>query len=198
MIFHMNRVAYFKTLHHTLKITWCVISLLAHHISKQRNEPLSADKSCQNRPIIGYTSVWSTGTSFCLSLTGVPSLLHPLLFSSAYISLHWPHDLNAWNRVPWVWQCGRQPFYFRFQSRQQFSGFHLTSPIFPFMGICRIGAPLEWNSCKAKAIFTPSFSFKHMFWSLKWISVMRLGKKNIPVFSEYAKDLEGQVKEWYV
>ena len=23
-------------------------------------------------------------------------------------------------------------------------------------------------------------------------------KKNIPVFSEYAKDLEGQVKEWYV
>ena len=80
MIFHMNRVAYFKTLHHTLKITWCVISLLAHHISKQRNEPLGADKSCQNRPIIGYTSVWSTGTSFCLSLTGVPSLLHPLLF----------------------------------------------------------------------------------------------------------------------
>ena len=80
MIFHINRVAYFKTLHHTLKITWCVISLLAHHISKQCNEPLSADKSCQNRPIIGYTSVWSTGTSFCLSVTGVPSLLQPLLF----------------------------------------------------------------------------------------------------------------------
>ena len=97
---------YSKTLHHTLKITWCVISLLAHHISKQRNEPLGTDKSCQNRPIIGYTSVWSTGTSFCLSLTGVPSLLHPLLLFSAYISLHWPHDLNAWNRVPWVWQFG--------------------------------------------------------------------------------------------
>lgn len=28
--------------------------------------------------------------------------------------------------------------------------------------------------------------------------VMRLEKKNIPVLSEYAKDLEGQVKEWYV
>ena len=55
-----------------------------------------------------------------------------------------------------------------------------------------------WNSYKAKAIFTPFFSFKHMLWSLKWISVMRLEKKNIPVFSEYAKDLEGQVKEWYV
>ena len=66
------------------------------------------------------------------------------------------------------------------------------------MGICLIGAPLVWNSCKAKAIFTPFFSFKHMLWSLKWISVMRLEKKNIPVFSEYAKDLEGQVKEWYV
>ena len=25
-----------------------------------------------------------------------------------------------------------------------------------------------------------------------------IGKKNIPVFSECAKDLEGQVKEWYV
>ena len=37
-----------------------------------------------------------------------------------------------------------------------------------------------------------------MLWSLKWISVMRLEKKNIPVFSEYVKDLEGQVKEWYV
>ena len=36
-----------------------------------------------------------------------------------------------------------------------------------------------------------------MLWSLKWISVMRL-EKNIPVFSEYAKDLEDQVKEWYV
>ena len=80
MIFHMNRVAYFKTLHHTLKITWCVISLLAHHISKQRNEPLSADKSCQNRPIIGYTSVWSTGTSFCLSLTGLPTPPPPFFF----------------------------------------------------------------------------------------------------------------------
>ena len=65
MIFHINRVAYFETLNNALKITWCVISLLAHRISKQCNEPLSADKSCQNRPIIGYTRDWSTGTSFC-------------------------------------------------------------------------------------------------------------------------------------
>ena len=57
MIFHVNRVAHFESLHHTFKITWCVTgcvtSLLALHISNQRNEP--HDKSSQNRPIIGYT-----------------------------------------------------------------------------------------------------------------------------------------------
>ena len=37
MIFHINRVAYFESLYNAFK---CVISLLAHHISNQRNEPL--------------------------------------------------------------------------------------------------------------------------------------------------------------
>ena len=35
----------------------CNISLLAHYISNQGNEPPSADKRCQNRPVIGYTRV---------------------------------------------------------------------------------------------------------------------------------------------
>ena len=54
-----NCVAYFESLHqllpHAFKIMWCIISLQAHYISNQHNEPLRADKSCQNRPIIGYT-----------------------------------------------------------------------------------------------------------------------------------------------
>ena len=63
----------------------CNISLLPHHISIQGNEPPSADKRCQNRPIIGLgcTRIWYTGTSFVKSTSGVPSLspvTHPLAF----------------------------------------------------------------------------------------------------------------------
>ena len=56
-------------------------------------------------PVIGYTRIWYTGTSFLLKrLTGVRSLsplTYPfvVVFFSAYIFLRLPHDLNACNRL---------------------------------------------------------------------------------------------------
>ena len=47
--------------------------------------------------------------------------------------------------------------------------FHLTSPMFPYMGIRHVGAPRVWNLCKAHAISTLLVSVLRMFWSLKWI-----------------------------
>ena len=74
--------------------------------------------------------------------------------------------------------------------------------MFPYMGIRHVGAPRVWNLCKAHAISTLLVSVLRMFWSLKWIfpkrNSVRRWKKNIPVLSEYAKNLEGHVMERYV
>jgi len=58
--FLINCVVYFESLHHAFKTNWCMISLLSHHISNQGNEPQSVDKSCQNEPIKGHTTIWYT------------------------------------------------------------------------------------------------------------------------------------------
>ena len=74
------------------------------HISIQSNEPLSAGKSCRNRPIIAYTRICCTGTSFCLKVLQPFPRSHPnatpsmLLFFSTNISLC-SNDLNAWDRL---------------------------------------------------------------------------------------------------
>ena len=58
-------------------MNWCEISLLAHHISNQGYEPLSADKSCQNRPIIRYTILVYRDELLLKSTTGIPLLSSP-------------------------------------------------------------------------------------------------------------------------
>ena len=57
-------------------------------------------------PVIGYTRIWCTGTSFLLKksyrrfLALTPTLpLRCCCFFSAYIFLRFPHDLNACNRL---------------------------------------------------------------------------------------------------
>ena len=67
-------------------------------------------------PIIGYTRIWYTGTSFLSKkvLQAFPSSYpYPtpslLLFFSAHIFLRLPHDLNACNRL---WKT-RSPYFHR-------------------------------------------------------------------------------------
>ena len=56
-------------------------------------------------PVIGYTRIWCTGTSFLLK----KSYLFVVVFFSAYIFLRLPHDLNACNRL---WKT-RSPYFHR-------------------------------------------------------------------------------------
>ena len=75
LLFEDGTTYYFEYLHHAFKMNWCEISLLSHHISNQGNKPPSADKSCQNRPIIGYTR---RNELLLKNITGVSSLSPPI------------------------------------------------------------------------------------------------------------------------
>ena len=93
MIFHVNRVSFFESLYHAFK---CVISLLAHHISNQRNEPLSADNSCQDGTIIGLLESGIPEQAFVKksyrhALSLIPTYPLVVVFP-AHISLRFPHD----------------------------------------------------------------------------------------------------------
>jgi len=73
----------------------------------------------------------------------------------------------------------------------------------PNMGIRHVGAPRVGNLFKAKAISTLLFSFSIYVLEFKMDfseekSGKEMGNKNILVLSEYAKNLEGCVKERYV
>ena len=85
-----------------------MISSLSLLISNLGNRPSNVDKSCQNKPFIGFTRIWYTGRirkELLLKSTiiGVPTALTPYPFPSLFFlltsfsvcSLHGPHKLNA-------------------------------------------------------------------------------------------------------
>ena len=97
-MFQLHHVVYYH--HFTMLSKWTLAHCHhVHHISSQVNGPSCVDKSCQNRPIIGYTGIWYTWTSFCYKVKQVFPHSHPLPYPFAVfptlIFLRHPHNLNG-------------------------------------------------------------------------------------------------------